>query len=447
MPTQGSTTVSTAETGKSRVMWSSDNGAPALDSEDLELGHWLAGLRSFVGDDSALFSSAEGVARHPAKEARLVQSVLLSLSARAMRLEAKSRSADPGVGLRPTGGRRSGTGSYRDLAELLRELVLIGERQASTGASDGALWSASRRHIHKSLAGSQAVGGFIRASEAAASEILPERILGLRDSKDIPERWSYDLGIVLPKIGTITSYLRVVASLLEKDEPLRQSIFLFSRIDDLIRDLMAYINNRLLRFPDDTDALFGSLDGAAYTASIELRKVHANELRGLFEIRPTPLVFARIETAYSLLNDSLQMTLVNFAQLIDRDIEPTDVFPDLLTKEQQSIQLRENMWHLLQIVQKTEQDPDSCPPEELKKELVSFRDRNLYYLFYKDMETVERFIEEVVITADNKDLVPLLHRFGAYLETLLGQVNMRVVLAKHPFGPLQRDAHDFSGSM
>jgi len=49
------------------------------------------------------------------------------------------------------------------------------------------------------------------------------------------------------------------------------------------------------------------------------------------------------------------------------------------------------------------------------------------------METVERFIEEVLVTGDKKDLVPILHRFGAYLETLFGQINMRAILAGHPF--------------
>lgn len=447
MPSQGSPSVLTTETGNSRVTWGSEGSAPDLDNEVLELGHWLAGLRSFVSDECALFSSAEGVSAHNVKEAGLVRSVLMSMSSRALRLEAMSRSARPNDALRGSTDGRPDSRTYSELAESLRELVLLSERQAEGAASDGAALPVYRRFIYKSLTGSAAVCSVIRESEAAAAGLLPEKIVRLRDSRDLPERWTHDLRVVLPKIGTILSYLRVVASLLERDEPLRRSILLFSRVDDLIRELMSYINNRLLRFPDDTDALFGSLDGAAYTASIELRKVHGNELKGLFEIRPTPLVFARIETAYSLLNDSLQMTLVNFAQLVDRNIEPTEVFPDLLTKEQQSIQLRENMWHLLQIVQKTEQDPDSCPPEDLKKELVGFRDKNLYYLFYKDMETVERFIEEVVITSDKKDLVPLLHRFGAYLETLLGQVNMRVVLASHPFEPLQRQPHDFSGSM
>jgi len=55
------------------------------------------------------------------------------------------------------------------------------------------------------------------------------------------------------------------------------------------------------------------------------------------------------------------------------------------------------------------------------------------YLFYKDTETVERFVEEILIAQQNKELVPILHRFGAYLETLFGQVSLRTVLHGHPF--------------
>jgi hypothetical protein len=54
-------------------------------------------------------------------------------------------------------------------------------------------------------------------------------------------------------------------------------------------------------------------------------------------------------------------------------------------------------------------------------------------LFYKDRESVERFIEEILRTSDRKDLVPILHRFGAYLETLFSHVNNRTVLRDHPF--------------
>ena len=52
---------------------------------------------------------------------------------------------------------------------------------------------------------------------------------------------------------------------------------------------MGYVNNRLLRLADEESQLFGSLDGAAYTASIELKKVYQHELAGLTEIRQMPL--------------------------------------------------------------------------------------------------------------------------------------------------------------
>jgi len=165
-------------------------------------------------------------------------------------------------------------------------------------------------------------------------------------------------------------------------------------------------------------------------------------LKGLAEIRPAPQIYAKIETAYSLLNDSLQMTLVNFARLIDSTVEPTEIFPNLQTKEEQSLVLRENMWNMLQSVKDAEKTPDEYPIDSLRGQMEEFRDKNLYFLFYKDMETVDRFIEEVLVTKDKKDLVPILHRFGAYLETLLGLVNMRVVLANHPFEPLSYESHE-----
>jgi hypothetical protein len=69
----------------------------------------------------------------------------------------------------------------------------------------------------------------------------------------------------------------------------------------------------------------------------------------------------------------------------------------------------------------------------MRQALTAFQNGSMRYLFYKDTETVERFIEEILVTNQNKDLVPILHRFGAFLETLFGQVTLRTVLQKHPF--------------
>ena len=91
------------------------------------------------------------------------------------------------------------------------------------------------------------------------------------------------------------------------------------------------------------------------------------------------------------------------------------------------------MWKVLSGVRAAEKNPEKTSIDSLRKVLKGFLDHTLQFLFYKDTEAFERFCEEVFAAEEKKDIVPILHRFGAYLETLFGQVNMRSVLANHPF--------------
>jgi hypothetical protein len=69
----------------------------------------------------------------------------------------------------------------------------------------------------------------------------------------------------------------------------------------------------------------------------------------------------------------------------------------------------------------------------LLERLDAFRDGSLRFLMYKDWETYDRFVAEVLAARGAVELAPVLHRFGTYLEALFGQINMRIVLADHPF--------------
>jgi hypothetical protein len=181
--------------------------------------------------------------------------------------------------------------------------------------------------------------------------------------------------------------------------------------------------------------MFDSMDGASYTAALELKKVYSQELAGLVGIRPVPSVFARIETAYELLSDSFRQILAGFARVVDPKILPAELFPNFQTKLEQSLALRQNLWQVLQVVQAAEQNADKKRLEAVNEELRGFLELTIAFLFHKDRETFERFSEEILATSEKKDIVPILHRFGAYIETLLAQVNMRTVLAAHPFDP------------
>lgn len=420
--------------------------APDADELAFEIGLWLSGLESF--SNLSNHSSAADDARQRAtkrdwtREFRLTHSTLLRVSRLAFQLsrtagdaqtdESEDFDFDFEMDSAASKSDYEADEIYA-LSQVLKDSVALNEailRAAPLRFNEWTAWCGSLAERLKAVS---VVGKLIESAEASGEEFLPKALTDLIAAKPLALALESDLKLVLPRFGKILKWLSVIDKMLKNDEPLKPSLIIFARIHEQIQEMMSFVNNRLLRFADEDGEVFGTLDGAAYTASIELRKVYNHELAGLAEIRQTPLVYAKIETAFSLLNDSFQQTLLTLAQLIEPTIEPTALFPNFQSKLKQSLVLRQNLWQIFQSVKQAESAPDKATLDALNTQLTDFLNTTLHFLFYKDMETVERFIEEVLVTTDKKDLVPILHRFGAYLETLFGQVNMRAVLANHPF--------------
>ncbi len=416
-----------------------------------ELGLWLSGLESFLNIRNHSFveeNRAKASSRDWTKEFRLTHSTLLLCARLTFQLskilkQAPASATDENnldliddLGVTQNDFEFSSDGIYK-LSAALKDAILLNEGMLRAAPLKFGEWMAWSNTLAEKLKSVEIVAKLITRAEKSGERFLPEVLTALLESKPLPFATEADLRLVLPRFAKILKWLSVIETMLQTDEPLKPSLLIFSRIYEQIQETTAYINNRLLRFPNEEDELFTQLDGAAYTASIELRKVYNYELAGLSEMRSTPLIYAKIETAFALLNDSFQLTLINFAQLIDPNIETHRIFPKLKTKLEQSLSLRQNLWSLLKSVKDAEQNPDKYPKGALHGQLNDFLKTSVNFLFYKDRETVERFIEEVLVTRNKKDLVPILHRFGAYIETLFGQVNMRVVLASQPFDPEQ----------
>lgn len=433
--------LSTAAVVESEIVL--DLSADEISELVFELGLWLSGLESFLNIRNHSFveeNRAKAASRDWTKEFRLTHSTLLLCSRLAFQLikkikerellQAETGELDAGIAVEKSA---IGVDEIHKLSNALKDAVLLNEGLLRAAPLRFGEWTAWSNFLADKLKTVEAFSQLINTAEKAGEDFLPEVFWQLLENKTISLAMEADLRLVLPRFAKILKWLSVIEKMLKNDEPLKTSLLIFSRIYEQIQDMMTYINNRLLRFPNEEDELFGALDGAAYTASIELRKVYNYELAGLAEIRPTPSVYAKLETAYALLNDSFQQTVISFALLLDPSIDPARIFPNFQIKLNNSLLLRQTLWEILQTVKKAEQNPEAYPMDSLHGQLNRFLDSALQHLFYKDMETVERFIEEVLITKNNKDLVPILHRFGAYLETLFGQVNMRVVLANHPF--------------
>jgi hypothetical protein len=412
-----------------------------------ELGIWLSGLESFLNIRNHSFieeNRVKAASRDWTKEFRLTHSTLLLCArltfqlGRILKQQPDSESEFSALDLLDELGKAGDNfeiskDEIYKLSLALRDAVLLNEGMLRAAPLKFGEWTAWSNMLSDKLKSVEIVSKLVTRAEKTGEDFLPEVLKNLLSNKTLPFATEADLRLVLPRFAKILKWLSVVEIMLQTDEPLKPSLLIFSRIYEQIQELTGFINNRLLRFADEEDELFAQLDGAAYTASIELRKVYNYELAGLSEMRSTPLIYAKIETAFALLNDSFQLTLTNFAQLIEPNIETYKIFPTLKTKLDQSLVLRQNLQSLMQTVKAAEQNPDKYPKNQLHAQLNDFLKTTLNFLFYKDRETVERFIEEVLVTQSKKDLVPILHRFGAYIETLFGQVNMRVVLANHPF--------------
>ncbi len=397
----------------------------------IELGIWLSGLESFLasGHHSFADSADARLSADSSKEFRLVQVTVERCALLTSAL------LSPGTWINSPQASAKGI-VHKDVAGLasaLRDASVLGTSLIRSNSHGAGEWKAWCKLLSSRFSELSAFSSLIGFAEQQGEGFLPAKLLELTENRSQLDAERAELAFILPRFAKILKWLSVVGRMLEADEPLKPALLIFSRVNEQIFELTTYINNRLERFPNEEAELFAALDAASYTASIELKKVYSQELAGLARLRPSPSIYARMETAYALLNEGFQQILAGFAQIVDPDSTVFELFPNFAVKRQQSLELRKELWAVAQIVQQAEADPGKDQIEALHKSLRGFIGGTARFLFYKDTETVERFIEEILVTKQNKDLVPILHRFGAYLETLFGQVNLRIALQLHPF--------------
>lgn len=386
-----------------------------------ELGLWLASIDCFFEAEGRIFgdnTNPKGEGGDFTREFRLAHSALLNCS-RLSLLVARYIQEDGEIE----------DFDISDLSLMLRSLIVIDSKFKSAPSVSYGEWAAWKSLVADKLGKQKAKDVLVRFAESYGESFLPQPLLDMVHKNSLEFSDHTDLRIVTLRFGSILRSLHTVRSMLRNDEPLKQALLIFAKVYFDIQDIVAYINSRLQRYPNEDAEMFGTLDASSYTASIELKKVFTQELAGIVDVRQSPSVYARVETAYASLNDSFQQILTGFAQAVEPGIKAEDIFPSFKTKQSDSERLYSELQQIADSVREAEQDPAKMVPDELNIKLTQFLNGAMGLLFYKDQETFERFAEEIIKTGDRKDLVPILHRFGAYLETLCGQVSMRVALA------------------
>jgi hypothetical protein len=318
---------------------------------------------------------------------------------------------------------------------FIRDFSLISETLIKTGKLGFYEWSAYCNILKNAFLQTNSVVKIADNLEAHCIERLPKIFTELLSKQNVATSISTEITIAVPYFAKIFNCLNLIEKQFENDKPLKPTILLFTIIYENAQQMLAFLKNRLIRFGDKQTEMSDILDCTVFATSIEIRKVYQKELSDVSSIRQTPVLRARLDAAFGLLRDCFQQNFLLLAQAIDSEIIGEKMFPNIKTKLEQSLELRKDLWLILQDAQTAEKNITTFPLERLNEKLESFSSRSMQFLMFKDTETFQRFIEELSRNQDQSELVSLLHRFGAYIETLFGQVNMRIILLDHPFEP------------
>lgn len=265
--------------------------------------------------------------------------------------------------------------------------------------------------------------------------------------------------VIILAFSRFIKYIKYINNTSDDIDILKSSLPIFSLIYSESRSLLTYIENdipkelRPQKKHDRSSPLrtnfFSFLDSLSFQMNMELKKVFHQILRDTAEIHSAGALRTIMENAKGILNNFFQQSIVSAAQLVNPEVRGSDIFPDFVSKLEQSLRLREDVWIMVQIVNKLETTLNAPNLNKmlLKKEFNALLDfityfKNLSYnlLRLSDLDDFNRFFEQTEeYTEDDlenqlkiEEFKKIIHLFSIFLSTTLSHINNRQELKNLP---------------
>src|SRR5258708_13277033 len=142
-----------------------------------------------------------------------------------------------------------------------------------------------------------------------------------------------------------------------------------------------------------------------------------------------------MEHACGILKDLFQQNILALAEAYAGPVDPKRVFPDHLTRRQQSLRLREDLWELVMSCRRFQDIPDNKRLAEFSDDLTSFRRDAMRYLMFKDWSVFDRFAAGFSKDCSTKTLLAPPHPFQIFPQTLIPPTRHPPLLPPTPFFP------------
>ena len=227
---------------------------------------------------------------------------------------------------------------------------------------------------------------------------------------------------MLECVGLVENYLRQV-------DAAEETFALFQLIHDEARKLVEFIRTDALNSNLLTEELADTLDGITFAVNHDLQRVFDSGPRGSFSDKTAQVVVGKLYRAHDVLTNCLQQSTITLAMVFDPELVGAKLFNNSDMRYRQSLQLCQDLSELIHVVEKFETTRGPMLAT-LTARIEKFRSESMECLMYSDWPQFESFCEKIDSSkTQSSELETVLHQFRCYLETLLGQVRMRNVLA------------------
>jgi len=236
------------------------------------------------------------------------------------------------------------------------------------------------------------------------------------------------VGAVFEDLLRLLECLNLTERHLRQADAAPETFALFQIIHDEARALVKFIRDEALTSQEMNEEVAETLDGITFAINHDLHRVFENQQRGADST--AQVVVGQLFRAHDLLTNCLQQSTISLAITFDRKLDGTKLFDNSDMRYRQSIQLCEDISNLMKLVEACGGNRQRSTFASLTARVELFRNESLECLMYSDWPQFEGFCEKISLPEiSSQELESVLHQFRCYLETLLGQVRMRAVLA------------------
>jgi hypothetical protein len=237
------------------------------------------------------------------------------------------------------------------------------------------------------------------------------------------------VGVVFADLLRLLECLDLIEVHLRKVDYAEQTFAMFQLINDDACALVDFIHTEALKSEVLSEELFDTLDGISFAVNHDLQRVFETNPKPSSSSHKSHAIAGRLYRAHDVLTNCLQQSTTTLAMVFDPALDGAKLFNNSDMRFRQSLQLCENLGQLIQLVATSEQNPKHKELELLGAAILKFRNESMELLMYSDWPQFENVCARIHPQGDPNQLTAALHQFRCYLETLLGQVRMRAVLA------------------